>query len=304
MIPREHLDGYPVLEMAVGESRNFDHNQCPAGADHRGRLSVLRKANNLWLVYCYNCGDGNALRVAGSGGEANTEWTKNVLDMLTEHLRPDTPIIEDVMVNTTKYGSLPEDVVVNGEKWDVWAHERLWASHTNVGMVTAPPYNWCFSPSRNQIIMPIYGPDREEWGYQARQAPGIKPKCITTYYQGHNGKPLYYKGVGPWLFIVEDPISAMRINHCCEHHSVALLGTHLNETALVDIIKAVNWYGISNIAVWFDDDAAGKEASHKAYYRLAKMFYPPHCKVRTYTYLEPKQIVDLKGHVEEWTSRS
>jgi len=300
MIPRAHLDGYPVFDMEVEEERKFNHRECPSGADHRGRLSVLRKAPNLWLVYCYNCGDGNAMSLKCSPHDK-----ESVLQQLVAQYAPEAPIIEDVMVNTTRIKELPKDMFTgSGEKWDVWAHERLWEFNTNASTVIRPPYYWGFSPSMNQLITPIYGTNGEELGYQARQAPGVKPKCITTYYEGNNGKPLFYIGKGKSLFIVEDPISALRINVSCDHHVMALLGTHFGDVATGELIKAVSWYGIENIVIWFDDDNAGKEASFKVFRRVSKLFLSPRTKVETYTYLEPKQVVDLKGHLEAWTSRS
>lgn len=302
MIPLEHLDPELLFEMEVGQSKSFNHSSCPAGPDHRGRLSVLRKAANLWLVYCYNCGEGNALRMKGGAG-VSTEWTKSVLDMLTEHLAPDEPIIPDEMVGTTRGNSLPVDITYNTIEWDSWAHERLWKFHTNAGKVRNAPYGWGFLPSRNQLITPIVGVEGLLYGYQARQAPDTKPKCITTYFEGHKGKPLFYRGASNILFIVEDPLSALRIHLCCGHHALSLLGTHLSDTALVDLLNIIKAHAIERVMIWFDDDTAGKEASHKVFYRLAKLLRDP-VKVSTHTYLEPKQIIDLKGHVDAWTSRS
>lgn len=301
MIPHEHLNGHNVLNMVIGESRNFNHDQCPAGADHRGRLSVLRKASDLWLVYCYNCGDGNALRFGGKAVDST-----DVLAMLTKHLGPDEPVVPDVMVKHSKIAELPKDIAYHPAGWDVWAHERLWRHHTTASVVTQPPYAWGFSPSRNQLIIPIVTGERDVLGYQARQHPDRKPKCITTYFQGNNGKPLLYHAEGSdVLFIVEDPLSAVRLHRECNVNVMAILGTHVSNATLVTLIQTVNRHAIESINIWLDDDNAGKTAAGKAFERISPL-YSSSLKTQVYvrSCLEPKQILSLKEKVSEWISPS
>ena len=298
MIPRAHLEGYPVRDMKTGEQRNFNHRQCPAGPDHRGRLSVLRKTSNLWLVYCYNCGDGNALF------EKGTEVDKtDVLEMLTKHLKPDEEVCPDTMVNVSRTGDLPVDVTQDATKWDAWAHERLWKHHTNASVVVRPPYCWTFSPSLNQFIIPIITGEDEVLGYQARQHPDRKPKCITTYFQGNNGKPLSYHFPDSHdLFIVEDPLSAVRLHAECHVNVMSLLGTHLGDPTLSALLHFVSRHRIERIFIWLDKDQAGREAASKIYTRLKRLYDPKRVEIQITPLLEPKQIIDLRSKVKEWTS--
>lgn len=282
--------------MAIGESRQFDHRDCPSGVDHRGRLSVLRKDHGLWLVYCYNCGDGNAIFLRD-----NVVRAEDVLSQLERHFVKVVEVVDDIVL-TTKRNELPPDATDNPIEWDAWAHERCWNHNTRPSEMVRAPYFWKFSPARNQIIMPLHNVSGESTGYQARLAPAMKPKCITTYYEGHEGAPLYYRAnQSNIVFIVEDPLSAARLHLEADMNVMALLGTHLSDTATVALIHLVNWQAIEDIHIWLDDDAAGKEASHKVYQRIAKLFSGNRrIKVKTHTYIEPKQIQLLREKVKEW----
>lgn len=41
--------------MSIGETAHFNHLECPAGTDTRGRLYITRKDENTLLAYCHNC---------------------------------------------------------------------------------------------------------------------------------------------------------------------------------------------------------------------------------------------------------
>lgn len=297
-IPLEHLRDADIEGMKVGDERKLNHSDCPMGVDHKGRLNVLRKSDLMWLVYCYNCGDGNAVFY-----KALIPNSRSVLATLETHFGKGVHTIEDVMVCETGKNRLPDDFTREGEKWDVWAHERLWKHFTNASEMTAPPYYWGFSPSRNQLITPLYNEVGEEIGYQARLAPGSKPKCITTYYTGGNGKPLFYNGRLSRLVIVEDPLSAARLN-LLGYSTMALLGTHMGDVATASLIRYLDTNGIPKMYVWLDGDAAGTEASRKVFVRLVSLRLSGKVVLRGSGSAEPKQIDNLGEEMKEWISRS
>ena len=298
MIPQSDLNALPLVDMAIGEQRKFDHVECPAGVDHKGRLYILRKEARLWLAYCHNCGEGGAVSTNKRG--SIWETPTNVLKSLEKHYA-EAPLVEDAMTLVSKRAKLPADCTYITEAWDAWAHERLWSAFTTASIVSQPPYEWAFSPSLNQLITPIMGVDGGVvlQGYQARCSPNRKPKCITTYFEGFKGAPLFYKGkAGAPLFIVEDPLSALRIHNVRSNNVMALLGTHMGDVAMAVLLRVINWYGIGQVVIWMDNDDAGKKASHQVFNRVRQTFNP-HFGVGVLTLPEAKTFndIDLEGLV-------
>jgi len=293
MIPKAHLSHLPLDSMKVGEQQKFNHDECPAGVDTRHRLYVLRKEHNLWLAYCHNCSQGNAFAV----GVKPTE-TSEVMNRLLKFYEGETVLPEE-MTLTRRDIQLPDDYTTSYHAFPAWVHDRLWSCHTTLDPLVIKPYHWGYSPSRDQLIIPIFTPpgSSEVVGFQARLKPGEKPKCITTYHPDHKGEPILYEDdISTVLVLVEDPLSAARIHGELGYSTVALLGTHLNDVALTEILRRTTWKPTNTIVIWMDDDTPGKEASFKIYHRLRG---PVNASVSIFvaTHPEAKSIKDLKGVV-------
>jgi hypothetical protein len=75
--------------------------------------------------------------------------------------------------------------------------------------------------------------------------------------------PLLIKGCSTAV-LVEDVLSAMRINQDTKFQGVALLGTDLNDEKVSDLLK----YGYSNVIIALDPDAHAKGIGHAKKYGL------------------------------------
>lgn len=287
MIQRETLEALPIGGMKVGEQGNWNHSDCPAGIDTRRRLYIKRKDNRLWVAFCHNCGESGALK-SGVLIPTMADLAHQLRDVVV--IKPDDP-------NTSTFEmpgavTLPDDFTQDPSFLDTWVLRRLWDNHSTVEV--AVKHGWGFSPSRNQMITPIYHKDGNMGGYQARNAPGILPKCITTYAQGHKGYPLFYRRLeSNILIIVEDPLSAMRLHEETFVTSVALLGTHLNAHALSQIIHYVKQEDVKHITIWMDADIPGKVAGVKIHKELRSLFGKD-VNILVSAQPEPKLIEHLK----------
>jgi hypothetical protein len=103
--------------------------------------------------------------------------------------------------------------------------------------------------------------------------------------------PLLIKGC-PTAVLVEDVLSAMRINQDTVYQGVALLGTDLNDEKVADLLK----YGYSNVIIALDPDAHAKGIGYAKkyglFFRSCKAVCLPH---------DPKDcfITDLETHLYE-----
>lgn len=279
--------------MKVGDEIRRDHKDC---GDTRKRLYVLRKAHNLWLGHCFNCGEGGAYSGAADHPPSTDEVLKNLAS-----LKEGEPILPDELVVDTLSSNLPLDCNTVTTTWDKWAIERIWQHHTDTGVVTDYPYLWQFSPSLNQIIVPIHSTmysSHGHKGYQARLAPGQKPKAITTYFPTHNGHPILYTGVSNTLVIVEDPLSALRVHKDRGDYVVCLLGKHLTELGVSIIRECVALREIDKIVIWLDDDIINVDDPRRICERL-QPYMPHRAMVHVMKHREAKNmdIHELKGLV-------
>lgn len=293
MIPRSDLLDLPITEIKVGEQGRFNHTNCTAGMDTRGRLYVLHKDNNLWLAYCHNCGETGVLK----SGVLMPDMRDIVHQLKDTIYKRDLVADRVVIEQTTAVVQMPDDAN-SGATWDEWAVSRMWQHHTTREIALGMPYAWSFSPSRNQIITPITNRFDCWIGYQARNAPGMTPKSITIYAEGQKGQPLFYNYARPdgrrILVIVEDPLSAMRIHNECSVYSCALLGTHLSDVAIQELLRLVDEHEIERILIWMDADSAGSSARLKIYKQLVNLFNPAKVSIGWVGGTEAKQLKDLK----------
>jgi hypothetical protein len=248
-----------LATLEIGEQINVNHLDCPAGDDTRKRLYILRKSDSMWLGFCHNCGE--------SGFYFNKDkWdtaSKDLVDELQDLLKSDKNLEEPCLISSNKL-ALPHDVTSDWMMWDNWACDRINSAGIPVTHIVEEPYFWRYSPSRRQIITPIYtttdDPDRLV-GYQCRNPNGFKPKCITTYVNGREGYPLIYRHDSIHVVFVEDPLSAVRVHHDLGVTCVALLGSHLSAKALSEVmISLSDISGLRKFTVWLDNDAAGRSA--------------------------------------------
>src|SRR5690606_20050617 len=88
-----------------------------------------------------------------------------------------------------------------------------------------------------RFSFPIFGPDSKERGAQYRSYEGARPKSLNSLFFDGAVSSSWYKWVrvSKLLVLVEDQVSAIKI--APHHHSLALLGTNLNEPKIEEILE-------------------------------------------------------------------
>ena len=62
-------------ELKLGQQKNFNHIDCPAGTDTRGRLYVKRVSGGI-LGYCHNCQEAGFVREINKEGADLRKWLR------------------------------------------------------------------------------------------------------------------------------------------------------------------------------------------------------------------------------------
>lgn len=153
--------------------------------------------------------------------------------------------------------------------------EGVWESHLLAAYgVTRPEIDWAgwrYSPDGDRLCMPVLSPYSESRGWVTKRlVPSTAPKSDTFrevddvwlgwYIRQGAGSP-DPKGVDDEVIIVEDLISAMVASRYAK--AVALLGTHLNDAMLAEIL------GVSkNVTICLDRDATDKALNYARRYGL------------------------------------
>lgn len=282
----------------TGEQRRFDHHDCPAGVDTRQRLYILKKTNDLWLGYCHNCGETGVL---GTYGHPVPDDIEGLAQRLADALQCEVEELPGPSIDIDNCLNIPSDLstIFTG-----WAQSRMLDHYTTSHMLCSEPYGWRYSPLTDQIYTPIKtAATKTLVGWQARNAPGVMPKCKTHYLKGYEGHPLIYPHHtgAPWV-IVEDPLSAVRM-HYRGFNAMALLGTNLNEYALkILLVCLLDGVGPDKtpIYVWLDDDTAGQKAAVKVMARISSLLNTTH-KLVMVKELEPSKNKFLDEAVKRWT---
>lgn len=245
---------------ALGEQVKVCHTTCPAGEDTRNRMYITNKGGH-YLWYCHNC---------GNGGHWFPKETSSLIDTSST----------EISIKKNRWTKLElEDKWYEAEK-DVEnfsTEARLWLAQYDMLDATI-----VYNPKENQLYLPLYSafPDRIYFfGIQARNFSADKPKYTTMavyndcgcLYQQHT------KDNAP-LVIVEDALSAMKIN-MCGGVGYALLGTSMKEGLPRSITDG------RKIILWLDKDVAGSVAAAK----LTTYLSPLYPSMITVFYDQPKE---------------
>ncbi len=122
------------------------------------------------------------------------------------------------------------------------------------------------------LVMPLYSREGYEFGHTTKiiHPNGTQLKAIhylTTdtcklHYARHYPSGSDLISTGTTVILVEDVLSAIRVSEF--RQGVALLGTHLNDAMIQDLLKA----GYKNVILALDPDAVGKALKMKEKYSL------------------------------------
>lgn len=128
------------------------------------------------------------------------------------------------------------------------------------------PCDWRWNASDNELVMPVRTEGDVVWGYQAKSLwPKPFEQKVKTYaelqYSPRIHIPYYASYSNATYFVVEDPISAKRIEQN-DRLAIALLGTVFND------VKAMHLHniGIKNLIFCLDKDAWKKAMEFKRQY--------------------------------------
>ena len=118
------------------------------------------------------------------------------------------------------------------------------------------------------IAIPLYNQDRIFIGYTTKHFDSAQK---AMHYIEVDSKPAmhfplpaeHYNALGRAV-LVEDALSAMKINYSSEYQGVALLGTHFSDDHAKLLLKS----GYNKLAIWLDPDARDKAASIKQKYGI------------------------------------
>lgn len=244
IIPYAH---YSAHVPDVGKQLRLNHAECPAGRDTKARLYVKNTGDAL-LAYCHNCGN-HAVRRVHRGVRH-----KDLLDqLLNEH---------DEVVSKTKEVELPADT--NHDPLCFSFEARSWLYVAGLTDADITRFKIGYSNSWGRVILPVYNGDGKLVFWQGRNT-----NCpAATKYVSCKGaeKPVFLaeSSTTPnnYLVIVEDMLSAIR---CCQKGAVsglALLGTNGPDN-LPQLL-----HRHSHIAVWLDNDTAGRRKASELYARV------------------------------------
>lgn len=276
-------------ELDVGETARYDHENCPAGEDTRGRLYLTRPSNSpdIVLAYCHNCQDSAVYRK-----KERQSWRTTWSD--------------------TKIPQGPEFEVPKGmtDDWDLWPPSAQ-ALLTKAGCDRrmAKWYGIEYHPTYDRLYFPIYNEKpsatSELVGYQLRSLDKLNsPKYLTalkdndqSYYTRLNGVP---NGSPDWIVIVEDLMSGLRVRKATMSNVPRIdvlvnYGVKLNLDALNDNRDAKEGY-----LVWLDNDAVNVEERAREISRTWTLLTGKPCAVID-THTDPKgyRIADIRLILED-----
>lgn len=214
--------------LAAGETGHF---YCPScGAQHEQSLAITRRHGGglVWVCHRASCGFKGHIR--GSGHPA-------VVGL------PSIP----------KKAHKPLEAV-----WDSPTEEEMEFLRNRYGM---DPSYFLMDRKSNRYGFPILSPEwkRPVLGWTLRAFDGRKPKSLT--YKLSESRELMdwhlRGGNPPVVFLVEDQISAMKINSL-GYSSIALCGVHLNLAR----VREIKEY-FSKVVILLDPDALSMALAHK-----------------------------------------
>jgi len=259
-----------ALPTAPGQTLRYNHAECPAGTDTRGRLYITMSdaCPHSVLAYCHNCGEGTVVP--------------------TNRYRVTAPANEQVSVNSAD---------INPEDWEadprfpclLGLQAEVWLTNKKI-MVDAPTlnkYGVRWNDEHDEIIIPIRGTYSAPLvvGYQSRNIHNVGSKYKTSMFNKTQPICTFIPASSDCrtTVIVEDYISGVA---CCEagFNAVVLYGTHCSSDKLF-------WLDTSDaIIVWLDNDNDTVDKHADTIFRTLKMICPTRSIRRSRESSEPKHL--------------
>ena len=228
-----------------GETRRFDHTDCPAGVDTRQRLYITRPLSdsNMVIAYCHNCQD--------SG-----RWTDGKFESYRDvHNNNRAPVTVSQAVQP------PANMVIDMNNWTVDA--MRWALGNKLCQSDLDTYRIALDSNTNRVYLPNYGVVTPSTGvvnnfqgYQLRNVEKNRgPKYITAQVEDTMGVTeirCYDGGNHKLAIIVEDLVSGIHLANALHGKAVLI---QVNYGVKVNLEAIAQLADIPKILVWLDNDS-------------------------------------------------
>jgi len=224
----------------------FKMNGSVCTESHKDPALVITRDTSGWVWHCHRCHESGFIGDRYVDPESTVNKVKQITE--TEELPQATYIVK-----------LPDDFVPLVEKVSEGgyyvpevpfeAHDWLWQYNINEKEMLKFGFGW--SNKYKMVILPLYSDDGQTFeGWLGRR---VLDKMKNKYHiQKSKGNPnrLYFtiKGSGSSVILVEDCLSAIRVNDSLNVTTIALLTTSIDET-LINKLRGKEVY------VWLDADA-------------------------------------------------
>jgi len=220
------------LPMEVGKQHKLNHEECPAGSDHKHRLYVKNNGDG-WLFYCHHCGSKGFLRTPDYIRRADELHTTK------EWFEPTSAV--------TDAGA--EELWLNGYRdmcdWPIEA--RIWWMGYELGQEDAHTYGVRWSAETSRLMLRASTSNYQGRGFNK------KPKYLTWMsHPDQISKQVQLDKRNKRVILVEDLVSSYKL-HKAGCDVVCLMGTKIRENHIVCVFN-----NYSEALIWLDDDEAGK----------------------------------------------
>ncbi len=229
-----------------GETKRYNHTNCPAGTDTKRRLYLTRPIGTpgLVLAFCHNCQE--------SGVRRQNVGAYRDFDIVNAPTHQSQSVPFD----------RPTNLEFNVSNWPTAAVH--WRIGKSLSISECELATIAYDPNTHRIYLPQY--DRMTFGkpalestllgYQLRQLDTPGPKYLTAVADGCTNVSTLLTGAGmiPIGYVVEDLASGIALNSAAlgidmNPHITINYGTKINPEAL-----ALN-HNISHGIVWLDNDS-------------------------------------------------
>lgn len=234
---RSYLTDVDMSTAPVGRQIRYNHEDCPAGLDTKGRLYVKRAPDGV-MFYCHHCGSKGYYR-------------------LKDRLYRASELIDEVALRgDTGHGLLHAELSAHKHELPMseWSAEaRLWWA--SYGFTETDKNIFAVQYARGRLWL---------WAaanlYQGR-AFNATPKYLTL---GDKSQVVYsMSGVdkNSWV-VVEDLLSMYKV-YKAQGNAVCLMGTSLSIATKNFLARRAK-----KVVLWLDDDTAGWNSATSLYTQL------------------------------------
>lgn len=218
-----------------GERVRAEH--CPGSSS---LPAIISREGQRVSMYCFRCGDHGSMK-------PHESLSQRLHRLKTE---------KQELRSAAKEKSLPQGT----QDFTEFPQDCLyWFLKVGVTTEMAEYAGMYYSQRMNRVILPIYW-QGETVGWSGRSMEG-SPKSVTSFLrEGKMGSML--RGDGSIVVLTEDQLSALKVHWATGLTSIALIGTHMQDTVL-------NYVADKGAAlVWLDGDEAGRSAARKMHRKL------------------------------------